>query len=43
VKETQTQLMPAGATTGTPACMAPEIALGQFDVDGRADLYSLAL
>jgi len=30
-----------GATAGTPAFMAPEIALGRPDVDCRADIYSL--
>jgi serine/threonine-protein kinase len=30
-----------GAATGTPAYMAPEIAMGRLDIDGRADLYSL--
>jgi serine/threonine-protein kinase len=30
-----------GVTAGTPAYMPPEIALGNRDVDGRADLYSL--
>jgi len=30
-----------GVTAGTPAYMAPEIALGRGDIDGRADLYSL--
>lgn len=30
-----------GMTTGTPAFMAPEIGLGQSDVDHRADIYSL--
>jgi hypothetical protein len=27
-----------GVTAGTPAYMAPEIALGRSDTDGRADL-----
>jgi eukaryotic-like serine/threonine-protein kinase len=30
-----------GVTAGTPGFMAPEIALGNPGVDGRADLYSL--
>jgi len=36
-----TMLTMEGATAGTPAYMAPEIALGHGDVDGRADIYSL--
>jgi serine/threonine-protein kinase len=30
-----------GITTGTPAYMAPEVALGSRAIDGTADLYSL--
>jgi serine/threonine-protein kinase len=29
-----------GATPGTPAYLAPEVALGSVDVDGRADIYA---
>jgi hypothetical protein len=29
------------ATTGTPGFMAPEIALGSKDIDGRADIYGM--
>ena len=37
-----TMLTMQGVTAGTPGYMAPEIALGNPGVDGRADLYSLA-
>jgi serine/threonine-protein kinase len=36
-----TSLTQDGAAPGTPAYLAPEIALGSPDVDGRADLYAL--
>ena len=38
--EDQTKLTAADLTTGTPAYMAPELALGE-DFDHRADIYSL--
>jgi serine/threonine-protein kinase len=37
----RTTLTVQGVTAGTPAYMAPEIALGQTEVDGRADIYAL--
>ncbi len=30
-----------GITAGTPAYMAPEIAIGSHEVDAAADIYSL--
>lgn len=36
-----TMLTGTGETAGTPNYMAPEIALGSEDLDGRADLYAL--
>jgi serine/threonine-protein kinase len=37
----ETMLTSDQTTTGTPAYMAPEIILGQSDVDRRADVYAL--
>jgi serine/threonine-protein kinase len=37
----QTLLTQPHVTTGTPAYMAPEVALADDDIDGRADLYAL--
>jgi eukaryotic-like serine/threonine-protein kinase len=39
--ENENQITVEGATTGTPAYMAPEMALGNSTVDGRTDLYGL--
>jgi serine/threonine-protein kinase len=41
IEDTQTCLTREGVATGTPAYMAPEIATGRPDIDGRADLYGL--
>jgi eukaryotic-like serine/threonine-protein kinase len=37
----QLTMTAANTTTGTPAYMAPEIILGESDIDCRADVYSL--
>jgi serine/threonine-protein kinase len=37
----ETLLTSSHTTTGTPAFMAPEVILGQSDVDRRADVYAL--
>lgn len=39
--EGETKLTQQGSTTGTPAYMAPEMALGNSPVDERSDIYSL--
>ncbi len=41
IENTQTRLTREGVTTGTPAYMPPEVAMGRQDIDGRADLYAL--
>lgn len=39
--EDVSQLTMEGMTTGTPGYIAPEVALGEPNVDGRADVYAL--
>ena len=39
--EDATQLTMDGVTAGTPGYIAPEVALGETTIDGRADLYAL--
>jgi serine/threonine-protein kinase len=41
IETTGAMLTMEGVTAGTPAYMAPEVALGQPGVDGRADIYAL--
>jgi serine/threonine-protein kinase len=41
VEATGAMLTMEGVTAGTPAYMAPEVALGRPGVDGRADIYAV--
>lgn len=41
LNENETKMTVEGATTGTPAYMAPELAMGSSDIDARVDLYGL--
>lgn len=41
LQDGETRMTLDGMTTGTPAYMAPEVAMGTEEVDGRADIYGL--
>ena len=41
IEEDTTALTKLGSVAGTPAFMAPELALSDVEVDGRADVYAL--
>ena len=41
LESSEPQMTGANATTGTPAYMAPELAMGTPNIDGRTDLYGL--
>jgi serine/threonine-protein kinase len=41
LQDGDSQVTKAGAMIGSPAFMAPEMALGKRDIDGRADLYAV--